>query len=361
MLLAHHAQLKYCKQDKLNEFLQQHPNPQVAIRQEEENKRKKKKEEEEKERQEQVPVTLSPATWQRLHENTLGDMNDEAITQDLVAGKLACGFSSQLVWADIVKRVQEHETARVQENQPTVSWRREQATLDARRQQVQVQLAQLQQNLQELNQQYDTLEQRIQEHAAAPRKRDLSSLLAFAERVQPIEQRLVAQLEEEMNKKKPQLSALSDHTGGTAPKLSLLLNCMGVQEAAIAATRDLNNTAFKRLTKRIPDFTDRYRSDSVSAEDIKDLLYCGEMMRECDFPFGDHDVECVVCINHTAQQLANFIKERHDIDLPAEVLAHQNINGRRVLYAVASDFPEQSKRQVMEALDRLRDLHEEAL
>jgi len=357
MLLAHNAQLKYCQQDQLNEFLRQHPDPQVAIRQEEEKKRKKQ---EEKERQEQVPVTLSQATWQRLQENTLGDMNDEAITQDLVAGKLACGFSDQLVWADIVKRVQEHETARAQENQPTVTWRREQATLDARRQQVQAQLAQLQQNLQVLNQQYDALEQRIQHHAAAPRKRDLSSLLAFAERVQPIEQRLVTQLEEEMNKKKPQLSALSDQTN-TAPKLSLLLNCMGVQEAAIAATGDLNDTAFKRLTKRNYDFTERYRSDSVSTEDIKDLLYCGEMMRECDFPFADHYHECVVCLNHTPQELINWIKERDDIDLPVDVLAHQNLNGRRVLYAMASEFPEQNKRQVTEALDRLRDLHEEAM
>ena len=138
--------------------------------------------------------------------------------------------------------------------------------------------------------------------------------------MQPIEQRLVAQLEEEMNKRKTKLSALSDHTN-TAPKLSLLLNCMGVQEAAIAATRDLNETAFKRLTKRTSDFIERYRSDRVSAEDIKDLLYCGEMMRECDFPFADHYYECVVCLHHTPQELINWIKERARLAGSLELLS----------------------------------------
>merc|ERR1712107_691471 len=103
------------------------------------------------------------------------------------------------------------------------------------------------------------------------------------------------------------------------------------------------------------------RSEAVSEEDIKDMLYCGEMMRECDFPFGDHDVQCVVCTNHTPQQLINLIKERKDIDLPIDPVARQNINGRRVPYCVASDFPGQNKRQVMKALDRLRELHEEAM
>merc|ERR1712110_1233996 len=258
------------------------------------------------------------------------------------------------------KRVEEHENARAQQLNPIMVWRQEQATIHARRQDVQSEVDRLQQELVQLNQQHQQLEQRIQDHAKVPPMKDLSCLLAFARRVEPIEQRLVAHLEEEMAKKKPQLAALSDESS-PQPKLSLLLNCMNLTEAAIDATRTLDSDTFKRLTKRNQDFTERYSSSSVSMEDIKDLLYCGEMMREGDFPFGDHDLECVVCANHTTQQMINFIRERKDIDLPLDVLERKNINGRRVLFCTVSDFPGQNKEQVMEAMDRLRELHEEAM
>merc|ERR1712137_780922 len=162
-----------------------------------------------------------------------------------------------------------------------------------------------------------------------------------------------------MAKKKTQLAALSDKS--SQPKLSLLLNCMNLTEAAIEATRTLDSKTFKRLTKRSHDFAERYSSSSVSMEDIKDLLYCGEMMREGNFPFGDHDLECVVCANHTTQQMINFIRERDDIDLPLDVLERKNINGRRALFCAASDFPGHNKQQVMKAVDRLREIHDKAM
>merc|ERR1712110_526385 len=258
------------------------------------------------------------------------------------------------------KRVEEHENARAQQLNPIMVWRQEQATIHARRQDVQSEVDRLQQELVQLNQQHEQLEQRILDHAKLSAMKDLSGLLAFALKVQPIEQRLVADLEEEMAKKKPQLAALSDESS-SQPKLSLLLNCMSLTEAAIDATRTLDGKTFTRLTKRTLDFVERYSSSSVSMEDIKDLLYCGEMMRDVEFPFGDHDLECVVCANHTTQQMINFIRERDDIDLPLDVLDRKNINGRRVLFCTVSDFPGQNKEQVMEAMDRLRELHEEAM
>lgn len=86
-------------------------------------------------------------------------------------------------------------------------------------------------------------------------------------------------------------------------------------------------------------------------------MYCGEMMRKSEFPYGDHDFECVVCANRTTQQMINFIRERDDIDLPLDEIESGNINGRRVLFCTASDFPGQNQRQVMKALTSLREMH----
>merc|ERR1712137_1063401 len=355
MLLARNATLHYYKQDKLKKFLRAHPHPQKHNRGEQQEKTK-----EEKESQAHMPVTLSATMQQKLQQGTLGHMSEEEIIRELVVGKLTCGFSDQLAWPNIAKRVEEHENARAQQMNLVPAWQQEQATIHARRQDVQNELGRLQQELVQLNQQQQQLEQRMQGHAKVPAMKDLSSLLAFARRVEPIERRLVAHLEVEIAKKKAQLASLSDERS-PQPKLSLLLNCMNLTEAAIEATRTLDSKTFMRLTKRTQDFTERYSSSSVSMEDIKDLLYCGEMMRDGDFPFGNHDLECVVCANHTTQQMINFIRERYDIDLPLDVLERKNINGRRVLFCAVSDFPSHNKQQVMEAVDRLRELHEEAM
>merc|ERR1712130_517184 len=163
----------------------------------------------------------------------------------------------------------------------------------------------------------------------------------------------------EMTKKRPQLAALSDYAS-SQPKLSLLLNCMGVEEAAISATRDLDYVSFKRLTKRHECFVDQYAT-ILSVMAIKDLLYCGEMLRDSEFPFSDHDLACAVCANHTATQMINFVKERGDIDLPLDVIAKKNINGKRALFCTPNDFPSLSKQHVRDVVDRLNLIHEEAM
>lgn len=384
MLLARNARLHRGDKNQLEKFLRTNPNPQEAIRREEERKaeerrraeearmeeetkraeeerRAKEKKAEEIKKEEQAlqqTVNISMSVRQRMREGTLQKMSDEAITQELMTGRLASGFSYQLHWANIVTCVEKHQAVRSQSNEPIAVWRQEQATIDAQRLAVQRELQRLQQQLLQLHQKYEELEEHIQEHAKALATADLFSLLQFARRVQPIEQRLVAELEEEMREERVQLAALSDKSS-SQPKLSLLLNCMGVSEAAIAATGDLDSTAFKRLTKR-HDFVERYRLSGVSAEDIMDLLWCGEMMRDSDFPFEDHIHDCAVCANHSAQQLINFIRER-GIALPVEVLTSKNINGKRILYCAPSDFPRQEKLQWMDAVDRLRELHEQAM
>merc|ERR1712110_110542 len=118
---------------------------------------------------------------------------------------------------------EEHETTRHSQQQQLEQLKQERNNLDKRRKQLERELA-------EIKQQTTQLDGRIQQEQqnAPPPMADLSSLLAFAARVIPIEQELVGQLEAELSKKKPHLAALEDNTSPQQPKLSLMLNCMGI-------------------------------------------------------------------------------------------------------------------------------------
>jgi len=192
-----------------------------------------------------------------------------------------------------------------------------------------------------------------------PPMRDLSALVEFASRVIPIEQDLVEELEEELRKKNPQLAALSDKHSNQ-PKLSLLLNCMGVDEAAIAATRELDSATFKLQTKRSWLLSTTCGSE-LSDMAFKDLLYCGEMMHDASFPFSEHVEACEVCAQQTPAQLIELIKGLKDVDLPSDVLTNNKINGRRILFCTSDDFPDFSMAQARKAIERLHDIHFDVL
>lgn len=140
----------------------------------------------------------------------------------------------------------------------------------------------------------------------------------------------------------------------------MLFNCFDLPQEAIDVTSEWTSAEFMRHTKNQASFLSRLQDTPYSF--IKDLLYCGEMMRDGQFPYVDHEGECVVCMNRTADQLVNFIKER-GIVLDHDVLRANKISGRHILF---SSFPEFAgsglpKADVLEALDRLRALHEEIL
>jgi len=188
---------------------------------------------------------------------------------------------------------------------------------------------------------------------------DLSDLLEFASRVIPIEQELVGQLEAELRKKNCQLAALSDMES-TQPKLSLLLNCMGMEQAAIAATAHLDSKIFKIQTKLSGLLLPSCRS-KISAMAFKDLLYCGEMLREAPFPFSTHVEACTVCQQQSPAQLIEFIEGLDGVDLPSDILEQDRINGKCILFCNSDDFPNLPQKEVMEAINRLRDIHFDVL
>ena len=309
---------------------------------------------------ESIPVGVPHHVRQQLNQGILSHMSEEDIAQQFVEGKLSCRWSDSLVWESIRISLTEYETSRAQQMEPVSGWRQEQQDLEVRRDDLQQQVERLQKELSEITEKHKDIGKRIEERVTEVESMaDLSELLSFAKRVSFVEQRLVSQLEEEMNKQNPVLAAQSDETS-PQPKLSLLLNCMGVQEAAIVATRDLDSALFKRRAKRHELFAEEY-NQRVPASGIKDLLYVAEMLGEAQFPFSDHDEECVVCANHTAAQMINFVNERKDINLPVDELKRQDINGKRALFCTSKDFPSMDPEQVRTVLHLLNDIHEEAL
>merc|ERR1712137_665560 len=212
--------------------------------------------------------------------------------------------------------------------------------------------------LQKVQEQQKQLVQDMQEHARLLSAGvNLDELIAFAQRVEPIENTLMSELESELEKKKPKLSALTD-LQSPQPKLSLFLNCMGTHSRAIHATRDLDSTMFQRQAKNNSQFMERYGSADVSQDMLKDLLYCGEILRDCDPPLADHDDKCPVCLNQTPEELINYLREK-GIDLDSNTIKRNQINGRRVLFSMAKEFS--NAEASTQALDRLRDIHEDAM
>jgi len=307
-----------------------------------------------------LPMDVPYHVRQQLDQGTLSHTSEKDIAQQFVEGKLSCRWSDSLVWESIRIRLTEYETSRAQQMEPVSGWRQEQQDLEVRRDDLQQQVERLQKELSEITEKHKDIGKRIEERVTEVESMaDLSELLSFAKRVSFVEQRLVSKLEEEMNKQNPVLAAQSDETS-PQPKLSLLLNCMGVQEAAIVATRDLDSALFKRRAKRHELFAEEY-NQRVPASGIKDLLYVAEMLGEAQFPFSDHDEECVVCANHTAAQMINFVNERKDINLPVDELKRLDINGKRALFCTSKDFPSMDPEQVRTVLHLLNDIHEEAL
>jgi len=244
-----------------------------------------------------------------MREGTLLHLKEEEIRQGLCMGTLPCAWSSVGAWPAIQRRAAEHEA----------------------------------------NRQKQPLADDQQEH-------DLSALLQFAERVIPIERELVEKLEAELSKNKPHLAALDDNAS-SQPKLSLMLNCMGVDAPGIAATSTMDLTEFLNKSKRANVFV-ALMAPEVDRNTVLDLLYCGELAREAKFPFVGHEDECPVCSATTADALVNFVMER-GIQLNHQSLREKGIHGTRVLYCTEEDFPNQPPKEVYEAVEALQAIHEE--
>ena len=91
---------------------------------------------------------------------------------------------------------------------------------------------------------------------------------------------------------------------------------------------------------------------------VKDLLYCGDLLLHCEPPLADHDDKCPVCLNRTPEELIQYLREK-GIDLDPNTIRRNQINGRRILFSMAKEFPEAEA--ATEALNCLRDIHEDAM
>merc|ERR1712173_82683 len=141
----------------------------------------------------------------------------------------------------------------------------------------------------------------------------------------------------------------------TQPKLSLLLNCMGVETAGIEATRDMDLKQFTNKARWRNISTQAY-GEWISPNTLRDLYYCGQLVGECKYRLVCHDDKCPVCACRTPQQLINFLKER-GIRLNSDVIIAEELNGRRVLYCSSDEFPDEPPEEVQQAIFYLQCLH----
>jgi len=262
----------------------------------------------------------------------------------LQEGHLPCRWTHDLFWKQICTLTEDQRTLKE-------SFQNEKARLDAEEKRLTDELPTLQEQL-------NQLDQDMQEHVRLVSAGvDLEMLSAFSQRVEPIENTLMSELESELEKKKPKLSALTD-LQSPQPKLSLFLNCMGTHSKAIHATRDLDSTMFQRQVKNPLQFIEQYGSAKVSEEMLKDLLYCGDVLLHCDPPLADHEDKCPVCLNRNPEELINYLREKR-IDLDSNTIRRNRINGRRILFSMSKEFP--NAEAATQALNRLRDIHEDSM
>lgn len=248
-LVARGAPVKYYRQKELDDFLRKNPAPQID-------------QPEEYTRAEWIPVEV----YERMQRGTLQGMSASDIKQGLLEGTLPCGWLPGGKWASIQLRAQEHESARLRVQQQLEPFKQTLLSLEQRRHE-------LERELQEINTQTEVLNASIQalqkDLLSTP---DLSSLVDFAALVSPIELNLIGNLEAELAKKKKAFLASLTTDDVAQPKLSLWLNCMGVDAKGIAATRTLDLAEFSRKTKRKEYFTEAHGS-GMSRNTMQDLLY----------------------------------------------------------------------------------------
>lgn len=340
MLVAARAPLQDKRQDELEEYLKAHPFPQLecgnglgvqgggA---------------------EQTWSWMPPFVLQQMQRGSLKQTTNDEIKQLIREGKLPCKWTHDLGWRRVSILTQQRTLKE--------SYQKEIIRLEEEEHHLTDQLHRVQLQLQKVREQQNQCTQDMQDYAHLVSIMKLEELSDFATRAESIENALMSALEAELDKKKPTLSALTD-LQSPQPKLSLFLNRMGTPSEAIHALRDLDSTMFHIQTKSPLQFMKQYESPQVSHEMIKDLLYCGEILYHCHPPCVDHQDKCPVCLNRTAEELIRYLQEI-GVVLDSNTLRKNQMNGRRVLFSLAHEFPHPES--ATQALDRLRDIHEEAM
>ena len=167
---------------------------------------------------------------------TLNRISNDEIKRLLHEGMLPCGWTHDSAWKHINTLIEEQQTS-------VASYQSEKVKLEEEETRLTKQLKAIQTQLEGVQKRKRELVTTMQDYSRKASSMNWNELKAFAQRVEPIEYALVGALEAELEKKKPQLSSLTD-IHSTQPKLSLLFNCMGTPSESIQATRELDSTTF---------------------------------------------------------------------------------------------------------------------
>ena len=253
-------------------------------------------------------------------------------------------------WKQITTLIEEQETI-------MASYETEKAKLEQEETRLTAELDHIQTQRTHVQMEKEQLLTSMQDYSRKASSVDWKELKTFAQRVEPIEKALMSTLEAELEKEKPRLSALTDFYS-KHPRLTLLLNCMGVQPEVIQAARGLTGRSFRRQVKDSQEFVRRYSTPKLSHNELKDILYCGQLWCDCGPSIAEHENQCPVCCNSTTEQLLHYLQEI-SVTLDPDTIKKNNINGRRVLFSMPEEFPHPD--EAIQALDRLREIHGDAI
>jgi len=288
----------------------------------------------------------------------MDETNEEAIRAAMLHGKLSLGPSTNLKWEHYLNLFSAM-AANMKKKQTLVHEQNIRVdAANARYQTLELQIAEMKREQNALKQEVSELQQEMKESTKlldtweAFRKEILPTAMQSVQSAVKVEQKLVADLVEQMRDDPSALAALSD-VQSDKPKLSLVFNMAGLSEDVIAKLSGVTGEEFVNP----PSFRASIPFFDLTFTDQKDLEYCHFMMGCGQFPFEDHGDQCVVCCCDTAEKLYDLLEEHSDdVDISVlnlNMLESHSITGPRALVLTRPDMKSLLKKNSIDKVNKV--------
>ena len=283
---------------------------------------------------------------------SVNHLEKEEMRQCFEEGRLPCSFSLKLLWAPvaaILERIEEDLSGKLlriaeeQRKRQEAFKKREKA--QRKIQKLEDRIATFKAAEQHHENQETTLKEEIREWQAL----NLPTLKQFARTAAETEEELVTQLEAQLEVDRSHL--LANHERG-GPKLGLLLNCFGAEEATINVLAEFNGGDFAKLTGTQLDSL----VSTLASNQRTVVRYTHERLNNGKLPFIEHD--CILCDCETPSQMASFLRECGLPGVTEELIRQTGASGRgALLFLSAKDLKLGNRKAIQKALTKSRSRH----
>ena len=253
--------------------------------------------------------------------------SDEMMQISFENGSLPCSFS--LLWKPVIARLQQVEEkqesgklAVIEEQQ-----KKEEARLGVEK--TQEEILNLQDRLarfKEEEQIHSDTEKLLQAELEEFELLGIAALRRFVLSAAQIEEKLVSQMEVQLEQGRENLLALKEEGG---PKLGLLLNCFGADLETIQTFSALRSKELANLSREEV----KYFAAKLPKEQQIVVLYTRNRLLLGQVPFGEHD--CALCHSKTPEEMAAFLNERQ-IKISVEVIRKTGAFGLGALLFISA-------------------------